>query len=249
MYRAGSGDASVLPSLTRLAVDRTQGVLVRASAVEFMQQLITGSATAASVQSQTSFGVASRRTEPAAAPQPVTLTAAQINALIGAAADPEPMVRALAVKALAATGQADRVATPLVARLVDQARVVRAYAAQGLLGLGVVQLPGKAGEALSRAQDEYITSLEMFPDAAGNHAERGWLAVERNQLPKAREALETAIRLEPRYARPWVIKGVIAARAAKYDEAIEVWKKARDLDPGYPNIDRLIAEAEKLKGK
>ena len=33
MYRAGSGDASVLPALARLAVDRTQGVLVRASAV------------------------------------------------------------------------------------------------------------------------------------------------------------------------------------------------------------------------
>ena len=42
MYRAGSGDASVLPSLTRLAVDRSNGMLVRASAVEFIEQLVLG---------------------------------------------------------------------------------------------------------------------------------------------------------------------------------------------------------------
>lgn len=36
MYRAGSGDPSTLPGLARLAVDRSQGLLVRASAAEFI---------------------------------------------------------------------------------------------------------------------------------------------------------------------------------------------------------------------
>ncbi len=42
MYRAGSGDATTLPALARLAVDRSQGLLVRASAAEYIAQLISG---------------------------------------------------------------------------------------------------------------------------------------------------------------------------------------------------------------
>ena len=58
MYRAGSGDATVLPELARLAVDRSQGLLVRASAVEFMEQLALGTAGTGNpdAQSHTSFG-------------------------------------------------------------------------------------------------------------------------------------------------------------------------------------------------
>ncbi|MDP1838104.1 MAG: cytochrome c3 family protein, partial [Reyranella sp.] len=41
MYRAGSGDASTLPGLARLAVDRSQGLLVRASAAEYIARLVS----------------------------------------------------------------------------------------------------------------------------------------------------------------------------------------------------------------
>ena len=41
MYRAGSGDVSTLPGLARLAVDRSQGLLVRASAAEYIARLIS----------------------------------------------------------------------------------------------------------------------------------------------------------------------------------------------------------------
>ena len=59
MYRAGSGDATVLPDLARLAVDRTQGAVLRASAVEFIARMLhrrPGASGGANVQSQTSFG-------------------------------------------------------------------------------------------------------------------------------------------------------------------------------------------------
>ena len=161
MYRAGSGDASVLPSLARLAVDRTQGLLVRASAVEFMEQLVLGTAGAGSAdtQSQTSFGRAAAGGGGRARAKPVTLTPEQINALIGAASDPEPIVRAQAVNALLATGDRDRVVPPIVARLVDPSRIVRARVAEALLTFGMVALPGKAGELLARAQDDYAAAL------------------------------------------------------------------------------------------
>ena len=249
MYRAGSGDATVLPSLARLAVDRTQGALIRASAVEFITQLVLGAAGGANANapSQTSFAAVAPKHMSPAAPPPLTLTNGQVNALIGAAADPEPMVRAHAINALVATGDRPRIITPILARLIDPARVVRARAAEALLTLGISQLPGNAGEALTRAQDDYAAALSAFPDAASNYTALGWLEMERGRPAQADEALQTAMRLDPRAARPLVIKGLVAARAGRFGEAIDLWRKARGLEPNYPRVDDLIREAEQRK--
>jgi tetratricopeptide (TPR) repeat protein len=177
----------------------------------------------------------------------VKLTHNQVNALIGAAADPEPIVRAHAVNALLATGERERIVPPLTARLVDPVRIVRARAAEALLVLGITHLPGAAGEALARAQDDFARALADFPDAAANHAELGWLEAGRDRTEQANRALDIAIRLDPRAARPWVVKGVMAARAGNFHAALELWTKAKSLEPDYPNIDQLIGEAEKRK--
>jgi predicted CXXCH cytochrome family protein len=59
LYRAGSGDTTVLPALAKLAVDRSEGLLLRASAAEYIARLIsesrTGGAARASAPTQTSF--------------------------------------------------------------------------------------------------------------------------------------------------------------------------------------------------
>jgi tetratricopeptide (TPR) repeat protein len=101
---------------------------------------------------------------------------------------------------------------------------------------------------LRKAQAEYIVSLDMFPDVASNHAAKGWLEAERGNVLVARDSLNKAIAVEPDYAFPWVVKGVLLAREGKFADALEMWKKARSIEPSYPNIDRLIAEAEKRKG-
>jgi predicted CXXCH cytochrome family protein len=252
MYRAGSGDASVLPSLVRLSVDRAKSAFIRASAVEFIEQFALGTAGASNAeqQSQTSFVGPDGRpggppSTPRVRPQRVVLTSNQVNALIGAAADPDPVVRAQAVFALAATGAADRVLIPLTARLTDSSRVVRVRAAEALLAFGVAELPGNAGAALARAQDEFAQGLTDFPDVAANHAALGWLDSERGRLPEAQAALDRAIHLDPMAPRPWVLKGVIAAREGNFAQASELWRKAKSIEPDYPNIDQLIKEAEK----
>ncbi len=258
MYRAGSGDVATLPGLARLAVDRSQGLLVRASAAEYIARLISesqsgGAPRAGSMQTQTSFagaGPAGRAggVGSAKARQPAQVTPAIVNALIGAADDPEPIVRAAALKALGTTGDRERALAPVLARLVDPARVVRARAAEVLVAFGVVQLPGAAGEALQKAQGEYILSLDTFPDVASNHAAKGWLEAERGNVAEAAAALDKATIVEPNYAFPWVVKGVLSARQGRFAEAVEMWKKARSIEPSYPNIDQLIGEAEKRKG-
>ena len=116
-----------------------------------------------------------------------------------------------------------------------------------LARFGIVDLPGAAGDALRKAQDDYIVSLDTFPDIASNHAAKGWLEAERGNVVVARDALNKATTVEPNYAFPWVIKGVLLAREGKFAEAVEMWKKARSIEPSYPNIDQLIAEAEKRK--
>ena len=261
MYRAGAGDASVVANLARLAVDRSQSMLIRASAVEFMEQFAAGTAGSASAdaQSQTSYvsgqapglrpqASGSRPQTSAVRSQgPVKLNAAQVNALIGAAADPEAVVRAHAVTALVATGERDRILAPLTARLLDSARVVRVRAAEGLLALGVIELPGAAGALLAKAQDEYAAALDEFRDVPDNHSAMAWLATLRGQHTTALEAIERAIALDANAARPYVIKGVIAARGGNFAAAAGLWRKAKSLDSAYPNIDHLIAEAEKRK--
>jgi tetratricopeptide (TPR) repeat protein len=203
--------------------------------------------------SQTSFGDSNRRLEPSSNLRPndrrtdVQVTPAVVNSLIGAANDPEPIVRAAALKALGTIGDRERTLGPVLARLVDKTRVVRTKAAEVLVTFGVVELPGPAGEALKKAQDEYVLSLDMFPDVASNHAAKGWLEAERGNVIVARDALNKATTVEPNYAFPWVVKGVLLAREGKFAEAVEMWKKARSIEPSYPNIEQLIAEAEKRK--
>jgi tetratricopeptide (TPR) repeat protein len=172
-----------------------------------------------------------------------------INALIGAAADPEAMVRITAVRALGLVKPGlmsdPRVASVLAAHLVDASRVVRVSAAEGLMNLGVTTLEGAAGQALAQAQDEWAESLRTFNDDAGDHTTLGWLEAERGRTDAALQDLNAATRLDPSSGRPHVYLGVLAARAGRYGEALQHFKTAKSLAPAYPNIDRLIEEAQK----
>jgi hypothetical protein len=250
MYRAGSGDGSTLPDLAKIALDRSQGFIVRAGAADYIGRLVSESRSrqqaGATAQSQTSF-LGLSKAKAGRKPVLVDVTPAIVNALIGAASDPEPVVRAAAVNALGTIGDRERSLAPILARLVDQTRVVRAKAAEVLVTMGVVELPGAAGEALKKAQNEYIVSLDTFPDSAANHAAKGWLEAERGNVVSARDALNKATDVEPNLTFAWVVKGVLLAREGKFAEAVEMWKKARSIEPSYPNIDQLIAEAEKRK--
>jgi predicted CXXCH cytochrome family protein len=219
MYAAGAGDRDVTGRLASLATDPKQGALLRASAAGFIGRLMSA--------------------ERLAAPSVV-------EALIAASADPEAMVRVAAVRALGATAT-DEARGALARRLTDESRVVRLSAAEGLLAAGVATADGALGLALRRAQDEYAASLQTFPDVAANQASLGWLLASRGETDAALRALRLAVTLDPADPRPRVYLGVMAARAGRYDEAIDEWRAARQLNPAYPNIDRLIAEAERRR--
>jgi hypothetical protein len=223
MYRAGAGDVGALPDVARLAVDRSKGILIRASAAEFAGQLL-------------------ERASQATPPQ--TPSPAVANALIAAASDPEPQVRAMAVRALVFVREPS-VLQVLAARLADDARVVRVSAATSITALGVRALDGAAGQALARAEDEWAASLTTFDDVANDHTTLGWLDSARGRTDEAVRELMIAIRMDPSDAQPHVYLGVLAARAGKYAEALQQFKSAKALAPSYQNLDRLIDEAQK----
>lgn len=256
-YAAGAGDPASLSALIPLAVDRSRGLLIRASAAEFLGQVYEAASGAAAqfsraAPSQTSVDGPVRAVRGSELPRqqmtiPPELTTSVVNALIGAASDPEPTVRAVAVRSLGAIGDR-RAIMPVVARLADPARVVRASAAEALLWMDVSTLPGAAGDVLSRAQDEYVSSLTAFPDIAANHASRGWLESARGRQEEAAQALDLAIGLDPQNVRAHVYRGIVAARTGEFAEAIAYWQTAKKLDPAYPNLDRLIEEAQRRLG-
>ncbi len=241
-----------LPDLARLAVDRSEGFLVRASAADYIAQLIASAdsrgARRSSSMSQTSFGGDSTAASADSRRGPIDVTPAIVNALIGAAADPEPVVRAAAVKALAH----DRPARPGAgADPGAPGRLNRASSAPARPKCSCRSRSSSCRatpvEALKRAQEDYIASLEAFPDVASNHAARGWLEAERGNVAEAERALDDALKVESKYAFPWVVKGVLAARAARYVEAIGFWKQAKAIDATYPNhrsADRRSRKAE-----
>lgn len=184
LYAAGSGDAASLAGLVGLAIDRRKGPPIRASAAEFIgrlaQQMPPGNATAAAL-------------------------APAVNGLIGAAADPEPMVRLMATRSLGIVlervGDLQK-ATSLAARLIDPVRTVRAAAAGAFLNLGITSLDGTAGAALARAQDDYAQMLMTFPDTAANHVAIGMLRARQDRLAEAIKAWRTAQKLDPKDPRP-----------------------------------------------
>lgn len=264
MYRAGAGDATALPQVAGLAVDRSQGPLIRASAAEFAGRLIAkideSRRTDASRRTDGSRGTdesrgtdgsrraaGSRETDGSsgiAVPDPHN--PAIVNALIGAASDSEAMVRATAVRSLGLLDD-PRVVPVLFAKLVDPARVVRVRAAEALLSRSITNADGSAGDALVAAQDEWITSLRTFDDVAFNHVTLGRLAAARGRDDDSVRELNVAARLDPADARPHVWLGVFAARAGRFDAAIQQFKAAKSLAPDYPNIDRLIQEASRRR--
>ena len=247
-YRAGAGDTSVAPQLAAIAIDRRRSAFLRASAADYLARMARGLREGSSAQSQTSFGGAragSARPVTASPAGRLVLDRTLTNTMIGAASDPEAVVRAAALRALGASPelQDPRVVAAVTARLVDRSRVVRAQAAEILLALGTVQLPGAAGLALAHALDDHAQALAAFPESVANVTELAWLQAERGQDADAEALVGRALALDATRARPWVIRGVLAARQARMADAVSAWKKARELEPGYPNLDKMLEEA------
>ena len=140
-----------IPGLAAVLSEPAQGVVVRASAADFIGRLSTGGG----------------------------LPIEAANALLKATADREPMVRAMAIRSLGFAGE--RRAVPAITARPGSGPGRSRDRGIGASGLGVATLEGQAAASLTKAQDEHAESLRAFPDASENHASLGWLEMSRGR--------------------------------------------------------------------
>jgi predicted CXXCH cytochrome family protein len=127
--------------------------------------------------------------------------------------DDEPLVRLTAVGNLERLP--DETLVKHVARLLhDPLRAVRAETGRVLARVDVRWLDGPQREARQRALDEYARGLTANNDRAVGHMGLGVLAEQRGALAEARQAYETAMKVEPTAAGPRANLAALLEQAA-----------------------------------
>lgn len=129
---------------------------------------------------------------------PATRDAAA-SALVAAASDPHPLVRAVASLKLGETGDpnAPAVRETLLERVQDERRTVRMNAAISLLNLGVRELPGEAGGSFELAKRLHGIRGGFFADDAPQQLNLGRLHVLDGNPAAAQRAFEQSYRIDP----------------------------------------------------
>ena len=203
MYRAGSGDATVLPALARLAVDRSQGCLVRASAVGFIEQLALGDGAAAR---RAPTRRARRRSARAARGASTSRAAASSRSppsrrrsstrLIGAAC--RSRSRSCARRRSARCGRPATASASLDADRRAARRPSRASCASRrprcCCRFGIVELPGRGGRGAGASAGRiHRQPRRRFPTSPSNHAAMAGSKPSAATSCAARDALNKAI--------------------------------------------------------
>ena len=127
-----------------------------------------------------------------------------------------------------------------------------------ILALGVAGALGLATPREARADElkdgraalqagQLDDALRLFEKAASQGSAEGrsgvgqvWL--KRRQYDKAREAFETAQKMDPLLAWPWYGQGEVLRREGKCDAAIPLYQKANELDRKFPEATLALGE-------
>jgi tetratricopeptide (TPR) repeat protein len=156
---------------------------------------------------------------------PVTLPTAR-NALN----DPDPMVRAAAVNAMAGADAATRV--QLLARMLgDPVRLVRMDAARVLAGEAEARLTPEDRKRFESALDEYIAAQRFNADRPEGHAALGLLHAARGHDADAAAAYRKALELDPTSVQAALNLADLHRAAAREDEAERTLREALKRSP------------------
>ena len=120
------------------------------------------------------------------------------TALVAAAANDHPAIRAAAVIGLGEPGfSSESIAPVLVKALSDSRRVVRVGAALSLVNLRIAALPAAAVPLFEAAKRDYLTRATLLADDPGVLLDVGKFHLMNQDAPEAARALEASLRLDP----------------------------------------------------
>jgi predicted CXXCH cytochrome family protein len=136
---------------------------------------------------------------------------AVVRALLQSLSDPEPLVRALAIRALN-PGQAYRseAAAALGSLLRDPSAIVRIGAAVGLIGMGFRQPPSDYVEPFEVAKQLFRARAALNSDDAEQDLAAGRFYLLLADPASAAASLETSIKLDPQVPAQYLLGGAYA---------------------------------------
>jgi tetratricopeptide (TPR) repeat protein len=150
--------------------------------------------------------------------------------IIRAIKDPSPLVRGAAAESLA-DAPSPQTTRALLEATGDDYRLVRIRAAMALAGYPAYLLKDEDRSKFAKATEEYFVSILSRPDQWSSHYNLGNYFLQRDDLPLALGAFETAEKLEPRAILPHVNASIVYARMGDKEKAEESLNKALKINP------------------
>jgi predicted CXXCH cytochrome family protein len=171
------------------------------------------------------------------------------RALIGALADREPLVRAIAARTLN-PDQAHRpeAAAAMAALLHDGAATVRLSAAVGLIGMGMGPPAGEYGAPLARAIEMFRARAALNADDAGQDVAAGRFYLLTADPASAVAALQTSLQLDPEIPAQYLLGGAYAQQG-NLTAAKQILEAIPGSDPQYQKAQRLLQAIAAQAGK
>lgn len=151
-------------------------------------------------------------------------------AVLKAAEDTSPLVRAAAIESLQDLPSLEAGRT-LFAALDDDYRLVRIRAAQALAGYPRRSMSPDLRQKLDKVTKEMLASLLARPDTWSAHYNVGNFYLDQGMIKQALAAFEVARKLEPRAIMPLVNSSMAYARGGDKTKAESMLKEALKLDP------------------
>jgi tetratricopeptide (TPR) repeat protein len=151
-------------------------------------------------------------------------------AIMDAAKDPSPLVRASAIESLARI-PSKQTSEILLAATRDDIRLVRIKAAAALSGYPRFALNDEDKASADKATEEYLSAMMARPDQWTSHYNLGNFHLDGGDFPSAVAAYDMALKLEPRAVMPMVNAAMAHAQAGENTEAERFLKKALSVSP------------------
>ncbi len=154
--------------------------------------------------------------------------------------DPEPLVRAIAVRSLH-PGPADRAAIAAVftRMLADSFATVRVSAAVALIGMGLGELPSDDGARLERAMQMFRARAALNADDAEQDSAAGRFFLLAADPASAIKAFQTGLKLDPQIPVQYLLGGAYAQQG-NLTVAKQILQAIPGGDPEYDKAQRLL---------
>jgi len=161
-----------------------------------------------------------------------------------ATGDPDPLVRAAAVRGLDALPAPQRLAA--ITLLEDEALPVRAEAARVMAAAPIAQLGAQWGAIFDRALGEFRRAQELSADMPGAHLNLGVLYEGLKQVDEAEREYTLALAQDPRFLPARFNLATLLNRQGRNRGALAVLTKGLELAPDegelYYSLGLLLAE-------